>query len=241
MRSLVGALIVLALALPAASGGFPLDRASRAGRPSGSAGCRRSMIRWSGRAGTTGPASGRPMAGRPGRRSLVPEAANLDFRDVEAFDASHGLPPGDRPGAASRIFKTTNGGAKLGRVVPQPRPEGVPRRHRVLGPRPRPGARRPGRRPVRDPGDRRRRQDLGPDVGAGDDARRAAGRGGVRRERDLPCRRPRGHRLVRHRGRGQRPGLPVGRSRAKLDRGRHADSCWPTVAGGVLGLACRDA
>ncbi len=118
------------------------------------------------------------------------------------------LPALDRP---RRAFEDLPDGRRRRDLDPpahQPRPERVPRRDRLLGPRPWPRARRPGGRPLRHPGNRRRRQDLEQDP-RGRDARRPSRRGGLRRERDLP-----GHardvpRLVRDGRRRTRPASSV--------------------------------
>ncbi len=41
----------------------------------------------------------------------VPDAATLDFRDIQAFDAKTAVIMSAGPGAASRIYRTTDGGA----------------------------------------------------------------------------------------------------------------------------------
>lgn len=45
------------------------------------------------------------------RMGTVPDGAELDFRDVEAFDAKTAYLMAAGPGEASRIYKTTDGGA----------------------------------------------------------------------------------------------------------------------------------
>ena len=47
------------------------------------------------------------------RQVPAPEAAGLDFRDVEAFDAERAFVLAIGPGEASRIFKATRGGTAL--------------------------------------------------------------------------------------------------------------------------------
>jgi len=41
----------------------------------------------------------------------VPEADKIDFRDIQAFDADTAIAMGAGPGAASRLFRTVDGGA----------------------------------------------------------------------------------------------------------------------------------
>ena len=111
MRSLVGALIVLALSHPTAWAGSPWTP-----QPSGTTERLRGVsavddqVVWA--SGNHGTCLRTTDGGTTWTRSLVPEAANLDFRDVEGFDAATAYLLSIGPGSASRIFKTTNGGAK---------------------------------------------------------------------------------------------------------------------------------
>jgi photosystem II stability/assembly factor-like uncharacterized protein len=41
----------------------------------------------------------------------IPEADKIDLRDLQAFDASHAIAMGAGPGAASRVYRTDDGGA----------------------------------------------------------------------------------------------------------------------------------
>jgi photosystem II stability/assembly factor-like uncharacterized protein len=54
----------------------------------------------------------------------VPGADKIDFRDIQAFDASTAVVMGAGPGAASRIYRTTDGGASWRLVVTNPVAEG---------------------------------------------------------------------------------------------------------------------
>ncbi|QOY93712.1 hypothetical protein IM543_19555 [Massilia sp. UMI-21] len=47
----------------------------------------------------------------------VPEAGQIDLRDIQAFDAKTAVVMGAGPGAASRIYRTTDGGASWRLVV----------------------------------------------------------------------------------------------------------------------------
>lgn len=47
----------------------------------------------------------------------VPEADKIDFRDIQAFDAKTAVVMGAGPGAASRIYRTTDGGASWQLIV----------------------------------------------------------------------------------------------------------------------------
>ena len=147
----------------------------------------------------------------------MPDSANLDFRDIQAFDDRTAALLSIGPGELSRIYRTSDGGTNLDAPAHQPRPERVPRRHRLLGRRPRPGPRRPGRRPLRDPGHLRRREDLGqvpvagmPEALPGEGAFAASGTCLVVQGRL--------ERLVRDRRRGLGPGLPIDRPGADLGR-----------------------
>jgi photosystem II stability/assembly factor-like uncharacterized protein len=60
--------------------------------------------------GTQGTFIRTTVAGRTWTVAQVPDAATLDFRDIEAFDAKTAYVLSAGPAAASRIYKTTNGG-----------------------------------------------------------------------------------------------------------------------------------
>ncbi len=129
---------------------------------------------------------------RPGRQLVVPDSADARLPRRPGLRRPRGLPcsrsaPASFRGSTGR----STAGSTLDPPAHQPRPERIPRCHRLLGRRPRPRPRRPGRRPLRDPGHRRRRQDLDEDPRRRD-APGLARRRGLRGERDLPGRR-RGH------------------------------------------------
>lgn len=54
----------------------------------------------------------------------VAGAEALDFRDIEAWDASHAVALSIGPGAASNVYATADGGATWRRVFANPDPEG---------------------------------------------------------------------------------------------------------------------
>lgn len=54
----------------------------------------------------------------------VPGAEMFDFRDVEAFDANTAIVMGAGPGAASRMYRTRDGGATWQLLVVNKEPEG---------------------------------------------------------------------------------------------------------------------
>lgn len=53
----------------------------------------------------------RTVDGKAWQAMQVPEADKIDFRDIQAFDAKTAVVMGAGPGAASRIYRTTDGGA----------------------------------------------------------------------------------------------------------------------------------
>ncbi len=55
---------------------------------------------------------------------VVPGAEAFDFRDVEAFDANTAIVMGAGPGAASRMYRTRDGGATWQLLVVNKEPEG---------------------------------------------------------------------------------------------------------------------
>ncbi|MCC2957159.1 YCF48-related protein [Massilia sp. IC2-477] len=54
----------------------------------------------------------------------VPDADKIDFRDIQAFDADTAVVMGAGPGAASRIYRTNDGGATWKLIVTNPVAEG---------------------------------------------------------------------------------------------------------------------
>ena len=116
------------------------------------------------------------------QRLTVPDAAKLDFRDIDAVsdDTAYALSIGS--GESSRIYKTTRCRQDVDAAVHQHRSESVFRRDGVLGRRARPGVQRFGGRPARDPEDRERRAGLDASAGSGP-AAGARERGGLRRQR----------------------------------------------------------
>lgn len=54
----------------------------------------------------------------------VPGAENLDFRDIQGFDELTAIAMSAGPGAASRIYKTTDGGASWQLMITNPDPNG---------------------------------------------------------------------------------------------------------------------
>lgn len=57
-------------------------------------------------------------------RLSVPDAEGYDFRDIEAFDANTAIVMGAGPGAASRMYRTRDGGASWQLLVVNKEPEG---------------------------------------------------------------------------------------------------------------------
>lgn len=53
----------------------------------------------------------RMVDGKQWQALRVPDADKIDFRDIQAFDANTAVVMGAGPGAASRIYRTTDGGA----------------------------------------------------------------------------------------------------------------------------------
>ncbi len=60
--------------------------------------------------GTKGTVLRTTDGGETWRAKVVPDAADLDFRDIHAFDAKRAVVLSIGPGEKSRIYKTTNGG-----------------------------------------------------------------------------------------------------------------------------------
>ena len=58
------------------------------------------------------------------RSTLDQDAAKLDFRDIEGFDAQHAIAMSSGPGALSNLYRTDDGGAHWMRVFANPDPEG---------------------------------------------------------------------------------------------------------------------
>ncbi|TWI66651.1 photosystem II stability/assembly factor-like uncharacterized protein [Pseudoduganella lurida] len=56
--------------------------------------------------------------------SVVPGAGELDFRDIHGFDAQSAIVMGAGPGAASRLYRTTDGGATWQLLLTNPDPKG---------------------------------------------------------------------------------------------------------------------
>jgi photosystem II stability/assembly factor-like uncharacterized protein len=63
-------------------------------------------------------------AGRTWRVTRVPGAEALDFRDVQAFGADEAVVMGAGPGDASRVYRTTDGGATWALVMQNSDPAG---------------------------------------------------------------------------------------------------------------------
>lgn len=57
-------------------------------------------------------------------RLAVPDAEAFDFRDIEAFDANTAIVMGAGPGAASRMYRTRDGGATWQLLVVNKEPDG---------------------------------------------------------------------------------------------------------------------
>lgn len=66
----------------------------------------------------------RTVDGKQWQAMQVPEAGTIDFRDIQAFDADTAVVMGAGPGAASRIYRTTDGGASWRLVLTNPVAEG---------------------------------------------------------------------------------------------------------------------
>lgn len=67
-----------------------------------------SMVAWA--SGTKGTVL-RTVDGAHWQAMQVPDADKIDFRDIQAFDADTAIAMGAGPGAASRLFRTVDGGA----------------------------------------------------------------------------------------------------------------------------------
>lgn len=59
----------------------------------------------------------RTVDGKQWQAIQVPDAEKIDFRDIQAFDAKTAIVMGAGPGAASRIYRTEDGGASWRLVV----------------------------------------------------------------------------------------------------------------------------
>ncbi|WP_374580235.1 WD40/YVTN/BNR-like repeat-containing protein [Pseudoduganella sp.] len=66
----------------------------------------------------------RTVDGERWTRLSVPDAEAYDFRDIEAFDANTAIIMGAGPGAASRMYRTRDGGASWQLLVVNKEPEG---------------------------------------------------------------------------------------------------------------------
>lgn len=66
----------------------------------------------------------RTIDGETWERVNVPGAEAYDFRDIEAFDANSAIVMGAGPGAASRMYRTRDGGATWQLLVVNKEPEG---------------------------------------------------------------------------------------------------------------------
>jgi photosystem II stability/assembly factor-like uncharacterized protein len=110
--------------------------------------------------GTKGTFARTTDGGKTWAVGTVPDAANLDFRDVAAFseDTAYRLSAG--PGEESRIYKTTDGGKTW--KLQERRAPGVLQRHRLLGRAARDRSQRPRERAVPPDRHRRRRHGVGP-------------------------------------------------------------------------------
>ncbi len=89
----------------------------------------------------------------------VPDAKDLDFRDVEGFDANTAVVLSIGPGEASRIYRTTDAGKTWQRTLQNQDPRAF-FDCMVFDQAKRLDAGRPRRRPLPDLFNRRRRQDL---------------------------------------------------------------------------------
>ena len=74
--------------------------------------------------GTDGTFARTTDGGKTWKSDRVPGAADLDFRDVEAFDGETALLLSSGPGAASRVYRTTDGGAHWVLRFTNPEPKG---------------------------------------------------------------------------------------------------------------------
>jgi photosystem II stability/assembly factor-like uncharacterized protein len=66
----------------------------------------------------------RTIDGTNWQQLSVPDAAGFDFRDIQAFDANTAWIMGAGPGAASRIYRTTDGGATWKLLIVNQDPQG---------------------------------------------------------------------------------------------------------------------
>ncbi len=66
----------------------------------------------------------RTVDGQQWQAMQVPDADKIDFRDIQAFDANSAVVMGAGPGAASRIYRTDDGGVTWKLILTNPVPEG---------------------------------------------------------------------------------------------------------------------
>lgn len=66
----------------------------------------------------------RTVDGQQWQAMQVPDADKIDFRDIQAFDAKTAIVMGAGPGAASRIYRTVDGGATWKLVTTNQVPDG---------------------------------------------------------------------------------------------------------------------
>jgi len=88
--------------------------------PSGTAAELRGLSVVSGKVAWASGAKGtvlRTVDGSSWQALQVPDADKIDFRDIQAFDANTAIAMGAGPGAASRIYRTEDGGASWRLVV----------------------------------------------------------------------------------------------------------------------------
>ena len=96
------------------AGGPGAGAAGRRRRAASRRGCEasaRSASGWRGRAARAAPCCARRTAAHRWTKLTVPDAEKLDFRDVDAIDATTAYVLSIGPGPASRIYKTTDAGA----------------------------------------------------------------------------------------------------------------------------------
>ena len=91
-------------------------------------------------------------AGQTWTKLVVPDSDKLDFRDIQAFDDRVAYVLSIGPGELSRIYKTVDGGSTWTLQHTNRDPKGFLDAIGLLGRRPRPRPRRPGRWPLYDPG-----------------------------------------------------------------------------------------
>ena len=89
----------------------PSWRLSPPGSPPGFAACPRSAPGWPGPAAARARSCVRSTAAGAGGRSARPATAELQFRDIEAFDARHAVALAIGEGDQSRLYRTATAGA----------------------------------------------------------------------------------------------------------------------------------